>query len=351
MLRLFVSFTCSSFFKFGRLLRLFVVANLFGLSLCIPPIYTPALLNNVLDRDGLVGNYFNLGFTYKEIVGFLALQHGISACTRTVRRILKRLNLTRANNISEAPLDQVLSAVLEELDNSCGSFLGYRRLTARLREKYQLLVRRDTVMRVLRVVDPEGVDCRRRSRLKRRRYITPGPNYIWHVDGWDKLAPFGFFIHGTIDGYSRRILWLEVNSTNKNPRVIANHYLATVGQLKGVPQRIRSDLGTENTNISFLQKYFRWQDNDNHAGPQSFVQGKSSANQRIEAWWSKFRDGGGGWWLNVFKDLRDSGLYTGDSLATSCLKFCFLPILRQELQLVAKLWNTHNIQSQRGGEI
>ena len=56
------------FFKnLNRLLSLFVVANLFGLSLCVPPIYTPALLNNVLDRDGLVANYFNLGFTYKEI--------------------------------------------------------------------------------------------------------------------------------------------------------------------------------------------------------------------------------------------------------------------------------------------
>ena len=37
-----------------------------------------------------------------------------------------------------------------------------------------------------------------------------------------KFAPFGFFVHGAVDGFSRRILWLEVNSTNKNIRVIAS---------------------------------------------------------------------------------------------------------------------------------
>ena len=38
-------------------------------------------------------------------------------------------------------------AIQEELENSCGSFMGYRQLTRRLRRKYDLKVRRDTVMR------------------------------------------------------------------------------------------------------------------------------------------------------------------------------------------------------------
>ena len=77
-------------------------------------------------------------------------------------------------------------------------------------------------MKFLRIIDPEGVECRKRRRLKRRRYITPGPNFLWHVDGWDKLAHFGIFFHGAVDGFSRRILWLEANSTNKNPGVLAD---------------------------------------------------------------------------------------------------------------------------------
>ena len=28
-----------------------------------------------------------------------------------------------------------------------------------------------------------------------------GPNHVWHLDGYDKLKPFGFPIHACIDGY------------------------------------------------------------------------------------------------------------------------------------------------------
>ena len=27
-----------------------------------------------------------------------------------------------------------------------------------------------------------------------------GPNYVWHCDGYDKLKPYGFAIHGCMDG-------------------------------------------------------------------------------------------------------------------------------------------------------
>lgn len=31
-------------------------------------------------------------------------------------------------------------------------------------------------------------------------YINQGPNFVWHVDGYDKLSPYGLDIHGCIDG-------------------------------------------------------------------------------------------------------------------------------------------------------
>ena len=34
---------------------------------------------------------------------------------------------------------------------------------------------------------------------------------------YDKRKPFCFCIHGCIEGYSQRILWLEMGTTNKNP--------------------------------------------------------------------------------------------------------------------------------------
>ena len=41
-----------------------------------------------------------------------------------------------------------------------------------------------------------------------RTYNSMGPNYIWHVDGYDKLKLFGLALSGCIDGFSRRIMWL-----------------------------------------------------------------------------------------------------------------------------------------------
>lgn len=59
---------------------------------------------------------------------------------------------------------------------------------------------RDTVMDVLQLVDPEGVARRQRNVLRRRVYHNKGPNYLIHIDGFDKLKPYGFAIHGAICG-------------------------------------------------------------------------------------------------------------------------------------------------------
>ena len=77
----------------------------------------------------------------------------------------------------------------------------------------------------LRIIDPEGVSGRLRSRLRRRQYRGKGPNFLWHIGGYDKLKPFGFCIHGCIDGFSRRIMKLEAGSTNSNSRVVANYFV------------------------------------------------------------------------------------------------------------------------------
>ena len=56
-------------------------------------------------------------------------------------------------------------------------------------------------------------------------------------------------MHRCIDGFSRRLIWLEIGSTNKNPAVVARYYLEAVKQVGGVPRKIRSDDGTENRHI------------------------------------------------------------------------------------------------------
>ena len=65
---------------------------------------------------------------------------------------------------------------------------------------------RRVVQTLLKEMDPEGCEMRRRHRLQRRVYVNPGPNYCWHIDGYDKLKPYGLPIHACIDGFSRKIL-------------------------------------------------------------------------------------------------------------------------------------------------
>lgn len=55
-------------------------------------------------------------------------------------------------------------------------------------------------MHLLRVIDPDRVANRRNRRFSRRLYCNKGPNYLIHIDGYDKLKAFGFAIHGAICG-------------------------------------------------------------------------------------------------------------------------------------------------------
>lgn len=211
-------------------------------------------------------------------------------------------------------------------------------MTQRLVNDYSLVVDRESVRELLKIVDPEGVELRSRHRLKRRQYKTKGPNYLWHMDGYDKLKPFGFCIHGAIDGYSRRILWLDVASTNNDPKVVAQYFVDCVRQIGGTARVIRADCGTENVHVEALQRYLRREDEDDWAGDNSFMYGRSVSNQRIEAWWGILRKSCSDWWINYFKDLRACGLYSDDDcIQVECLKFCFMHLLRDELHRVARL--------------
>lgn len=135
--------------------------------------------------------------------------------------------------------------ILEELDGS-GKMLGYTAMWRRLQSKYGLRIPHSIVQIILQEVDPEGSRLRRANRLYRRSYLNPGPNYCWHADGYDKLKPYGFPIHGCIDGFSRKIMWLNIVRSNNNPQVVGRLFYNCVTNLQLCPTILRTDLGTEN---------------------------------------------------------------------------------------------------------
>ena len=218
------------------------------------PLYSPCMKTDEnLEEHELITRYFKQGYTNDEIIEFLKL-HNITISLATLKRRLQTLKLSRRKKDADRINDDELRKAVEIELSGSGCFVGYRRMWARLKKK-GILVKGSRVMTLLRELDPDGVESRKKKRLRRRAYSTKGPNYIWHIDGHDKLKPFGFSIHGCIDGFSRRLIWLEVNATNKNPEVIAHYYLDAVKQIGGAPQKIRSDDGSENSLIKAMHTY------------------------------------------------------------------------------------------------
>ncbi|XP_039596017.1 uncharacterized protein LOC120543149 [Polypterus senegalus] len=206
-----------------------------------------------------------------------------------------------------------------------------------------LRVTRDLVYEIQSTLDPEGIQLRRRRRLRRRHYRVPGPNYLWHMDSYDKLTPFGIAVNGCIDGFSRHIIWMQANVTNSKPEVVAGYFISAVIELGGCPKIIRSDLGTENVHVNRLQRFLREDENGTLSEP-AILQGRSTANQRIEWWWGFYRRQNVDYWRDLFLEFQSVGDFNGDVVDKGLIQFCFLDVIQRELDTVVRMWNNHRIR-------
>ena len=55
--------------------------------------------------------------------------------------------------------------------------------------------------------------------------MSPSEDEKRFIDGYDIIKSFGFPIIGCIDGFSRKILWLEIVNSNNDPFATASAYL------------------------------------------------------------------------------------------------------------------------------
>jgi hypothetical protein len=77
-------------------------------------------------------------------------------------------------------------------------------------------------------LNPEGVERRRRDVQRRRgEYIVPGPNFIWSVDGHNKLKEYGIEIYAGIDAYSRYVTWIYVGVSSGTSISVVQQYNST----------------------------------------------------------------------------------------------------------------------------
>ena len=187
----------------------------------------------------IIRHCFSNRLAYLEITESLGLHRGCSISLSSLKRWVRQENLQERRS----PQRDIVNAIAVELGGS-GSNTGYRKMH-RYHQTKGMICYQENLRVTVEYLDPEGISLRKRRRLHQRKYISKGPNYTWHLDGYNKLKPFGFSVHDCIDGFSRKLIWLKVVSSDKNPDVIAPYYLDGISELGGVPHIIKAHDGTK----------------------------------------------------------------------------------------------------------
>ncbi|CAC5403727.1 unnamed protein product [Mytilus coruscus] len=182
-----------------------------------------------------------LGASSREVTDTTGVSSREETDTTGVKRILKKLRLFRRKHYT--PLKNVVAFIKDNIKGS-GRLHGYCWRFMKCRQG-GFTLQKENVRIKIQIINPEGVEMRRKGRLHRREYCSKRPNFIWHLDSYDKLKPFGICINWCIDGFYRLIIWLEAGQTSSDPRVISGYFVKAILQ-KGGPMVIRGDLGTKN---------------------------------------------------------------------------------------------------------
>ncbi|KAK6173469.1 hypothetical protein SNE40_016912 [Patella caerulea] len=235
--------------------------------------------------------------------------------------------------MSDDQLDEYLRNIMSITERSGETFMiGALRSRGIRIQRWRI---RESLIRL----DPVGRALRRRRVTYRRTYSVPYPNYIWHIDGNHKLIdPWGFVIHGGIDGFSRLCVYLYRNTNNTSQVVLDNFKDAVV--YYGCPMRVRSDYGTENVEgASYVIE---------HRGMNrgSFITGKSTHNQRIERLWRDVRECITSIFTDLFFYMEDSGVADRyNEVHIASIRYIFLPRINRALQEFREQWNNHPLRT------
>jgi hypothetical protein len=238
--------------------------------------------------------FFEVGLEDRDMLHLLN-REGFNISKWHLVRLRFRLNLRRRIGNTQEDHDHADSVVEQLIKDELrhGQIEGYGRglLHSHFRQQ-GYIVARDRLFRVYRTLNREAIN--RRKRVLPRpsgEAIIPGPNYVWSVDGYDKLKSYGIEIHACIDAYSRYIIWVYVGVSNATAISCLTQYLHVLEDFKTAPQFLRSDRGEET--VMMAQAHYKLQRASDPTLElrDCYMYGTSKQNQQLENWWGQLSKG------------------------------------------------------------
>uniref|UniRef100_A0A8C1YI89 Integrase catalytic domain-containing protein n=1 Tax=Cyprinus carpio TaxID=7962 RepID=A0A8C1YI89_CYPCA len=300
----------------------------------------PALCSGERGCPTLIVTYDQLEFLLELHFSVPDMARLLGVSKSTVKRRLREYSLSvrqAYSVISDEDLKKHLEDFITQFPNS-----GYRVASGFLRAR-GVKVQRSRLLAMLKAVDPLGTALRgvQLNIIQRRSYCVGAPLALWHIDGNHKLINWRIVIHGGIDGYSRKIMFLRASNNNRATTVLSC-FLAAVENF-GLPVRVKSDKGGENVELVrfMLEHPLRGAENT------SFITGRSVHNQRIERLWRDIWCAVTSSYYAALQCLEESGtLDIQNEMHVFCLHYVMLPRINMHLDLFQRTWDQHPLSSE-----
>ncbi|KAK9918548.1 hypothetical protein WJX75_004894 [Coccomyxa subellipsoidea] len=257
-----------------------------------------------------------------------------------VSEYVLRARLREAGSVFRHRLDdQELAQVIEDTCHVSGHgrATGFRVIQAALSARSGVRVPRSQVLCVQAETDPDAHQARRERVIHRRMYDVHEAMVAWHIDSYEKLKMYGFYVHAGIDGGANFIVHALV-ALDKTSATLLRGYKSAVARY-GRPLRVRADMALEAIPIGA--------DMLDHMGPGAYIAGPSTSNTKIENFWNFVWSHWAHHAKNVFMQLERSGyLNREDPMDPFTLSVVFLPELQRTLAEMCFDWHYHGVRSQ-----
>ncbi|KAE8374203.1 hypothetical protein BDV26DRAFT_284469 [Aspergillus bertholletiae] len=165
---------------------------------------------------------------------------------------------------------------------------------------------------------------------------------------------------GRIQGFGRRLLYqymctrgyiitrIYCGITARTALSVLNQFLNVVETVQLQSQKIRSDHGSERGRFQNIYLQLQQVYDPSIQLADCWLEGRSTENQRIKAWWEQLLKSALYKWWTYFRTLKDEGLFSKSCTADQItLLSIYMPIICTEIYSYIELWNVHQIRKQQ----